>query len=98
MRRPATAETSESRFIPHVEREFVLRADFELIADDGCSWLSRRFLHGPRTPRPGELVYLLDGEGHGCVGSVERVEGWYICVRPEWSTWTGGDLPSAAGL
>lgn len=92
----ATAEASESPIIPGVEREFVLRADFELLDDDGCPWLSRRFLHGPRTPRPGESVYLLDGEGRGCVGAVERVEGWYICVRPDWGTWTGGELPGAA--
>jgi hypothetical protein len=38
----------------------------------------------------------MDGEGRGCVGTVERVEGWYICVRPDWNTWTGGSLPSAA--
>lgn len=41
-------------------------------------------------------MYLLDGEGRGCVGAVERVEGWYICVRPDWGTWTGGELPGAA--
>jgi hypothetical protein len=92
----ATAEAHKSSFIPGVEREFVLRADFELLDDDGCSWLSRRFLRGPRTPRPGELVYLLDDGGRGCVGTVERVEGWYICVRPDWSTWTGDHLPGAA--
>ena len=92
----ATVETSESPSIPRVEREFVLRADFELLDEDGCSWLSRRFFRGLRTPRPGELVYLLDGEARGCVGTVERVEGWYICVKPDWSTWTGDQLPSAA--
>ena len=27
-------------------------------------------------------------------GTVERVEGWYVCVRPDWATWTGGELPS----
>jgi len=32
---------------------------------------------GPRTPEPGELVYLLDNEGPECVGTVERVEGCY---------------------
>jgi hypothetical protein len=67
-----------------VEREFVLRADFELVDNDGCLWISLRFLRNLRPPRPGELVYLLDYEGHGCVGTVERVEGWYVCVRPDW--------------
>jgi hypothetical protein len=92
----ATAEPSQSPTIPRVEREFVLRVDFELLDDDGCSWISRRFLRGLRTPRPGELVYLLDEDGRGCVGKVEAVEGWYICVKPDWSTWTGDELPGAA--
>jgi hypothetical protein len=92
----ATAEPSKIPSIPRVEREFVLRADFELLDEAGCSWLSRRFFRGLRTPRPGELVYLLDGDSRGCVGTVEAVEGWYICVKPDWSTWTGAELPSAA--
>ena len=76
-----------------VEREFVLRADFELLDNDGCSWISLRFLRDLRAPRPGELVYLLDYEGQGCVGTVERVEGWYVCVRPDLTTWTGDPSP-----
>jgi hypothetical protein len=28
------------------------------------------------------------------VGKVERVEGHYACVRPDWATFTGGQLPS----
>jgi hypothetical protein len=93
----ATADTTNSAHIPALEREFVLRADFELLDDDGCAWLSRRFFRGKRTPQPGELVYLLDSSRRGCVGTVERVEGWYVCVRPDWTTWTGGELPGAAG-
>jgi hypothetical protein len=48
-------------------------------------------------PSTGDLVYLMDGKGAGCVGRVQQVEGWYVCVRPDWSTWTGGDLPPASG-
>ena len=77
-------------------REFVFRADFDLLDDEGCSWVSRRFLRGPRPPVVAEVVYLLDSQGRGCVGRVERVDGHYICVRPEWSTFTGGPLPSGA--
>jgi hypothetical protein len=82
--RPAEVET----------REFVLRADFDLLDDDGCSWVSLRFMHGPRPPEAGEIVYLLDGRGRGCVGTVQAVDGHYACVRPDWRTIQGGALPS----
>jgi hypothetical protein len=38
-----------------VEREFVLRADFELVDNDGCVWISLRFLRDLRPPRPGDV-------------------------------------------
>ena len=76
-----------------VSREFVLRADFELLDSDGRAWISQRFVRDPRPPRPGDLVYLLDYQGDGCVGMVKRVEGWYACVLPDWTTWTGGSVP-----
>lgn len=81
-----------------VAREVVLRVDFELLDEDGCSWVSMRFRRegDPAEPRPGDLVYLLDGSGSGCAGRVQQVQGWYVCVRPDWSTWTGGRLPSTA--
>ena len=78
-------------------RELVLRADFDLLEDDGCTWISLRFVQNLRRPGAGDTVYLLDGNGRGCVGKVERVEGHYACIRPDWSTWTGGPLPSHAG-
>ena len=68
-------------------------ADFELVDNDGCLWISLRFLRDLRPPRRGEFVYLIDYEGHGCVGTVEGVEGWYVCVRPDWATWMGGPRP-----
>ena len=77
-------------------RELVLRADFDLLDDDGCSWISLRFVQNLRAPEAGETVYLVDGLGRGCVGKVERVEGHYACVRPDWDTFTGGQLPSSA--
>ena len=77
-------------------REFVLHADFDLLDEQQCSWVSLRFMHGPRPPREGELVYLMDTRGRGCAGRVQRVEGHYACVRPDWSTFTGGPLPHAA--
>jgi hypothetical protein len=82
--------------IDYETRELVLRADFDLLDDDGCSWISLRFVQNLRAPEAGETVYLLDGLGRGCVGKVERVEGHYACVRPDWATFTGGTLPSNA--
>ena len=81
-----------------IAREVVLRVDFELLDDDGCSWISMRFQRHSTVPPPqsGDLVYLLDARGSGCVGRVQQVDGWYVCVRPDWNTWTGGSLPSGA--
>ena len=84
------------RSIDYATRELVLRADFDLLDDEGCSWISLRFVQNLRAPEEGETVYLLDGLGRGCVGKVKRVEGHYACVKPDWSTFTGGQLPSAA--
>jgi hypothetical protein len=80
-----------------VTREVVLRVDFDLLDEDGCSWISMRFRRAsdPEPPEPGDVVYLLDDHGSGCVGWVQQVEGWYVCVRPDWRTWTGDSLSPA---
>jgi hypothetical protein len=79
-------------------REMVLRVDFDLVDDDDCIRVSTRFhtRSSVAQPRRGDLVYLLDSGVGGCVGRVERVDGWYVCVRPDWSTWTGDSPPPAA--
>jgi hypothetical protein len=82
--------------IRSIEREVVLKVDFDLLHDDGCAWVSARFHRGPQLPGPGDVVYLMDHERRGCVGRVEDRDGWYLCIRPDWSTWTGGELPEAA--
>ena len=88
---------AKSAVISDVEaREFVLRVDFDLLGDDGLARVSLRWLRGRRPPRRGEIVYLLDGNGLGCVGMVESVDGWYAYVKPNWGTFTGGPLPAAA--
>jgi hypothetical protein len=87
---PLSADIPRLRmFGPVAEREWVRLADFGRLDDEGCCRISVRFDRGPRPPHPGELVYLLDAEGRGCVGTVERVEGWDALVRPDWDTWTG---------
>ena len=82
------------RSVDFETRELVLRADFDLLDDEQCSWVSLRFMHEPRAPEEGEVVYLIDSRRRGCLGTVARVEGHYACVRPDWSTFTGGPLPS----
>ena len=77
-------------------REVVLRADLAHRDPDDCVWTSVRFLmQGPRPPRPGELVMLVDVEDGSCMGRVVSVAGWEACVRPDWRTWSGSSRPPA---
>src|SRR5437588_13027508 len=78
--------------------EMVYRVDFDLVDDDGCLNVSSRFAGGRQPPRPGAQVYLLDAGGRGCVATVEDVLGAHARVRPAWTTWTGGRLPSSAAI
>jgi hypothetical protein len=69
-------------------REVVLRADLGGHQAEDCVWTPLRFLmRGPRSPRPGERVLLVDPDGGTCLGRVTIVSGWEACVRPDWSTW-----------
>ena len=77
------------------EHQVVLRVDFDLLDDTGRLRVSMRFQRGPAPPETGDAVYLLDGQGRGCVGMVEDVDGWYVQVRPDWSTWVGAGRPAA---
>jgi hypothetical protein len=76
-------------------RELVLRADFDLLDGDNCARVSLRFMHGPDPPAAGDVVYLLDERGRGCPGTVDRIDGHYAVVCPDWSDFTGGRLPSS---
>ena len=87
---PLSADIARHRTVVAVaERQWVRMADYERLDDRGCLRISLRFDRGPRPPRPGEYVYLLDAEGRGCVGTVESVERWHARVRPDWATCTG---------
>ena len=76
-------------------REVVLRVDFDTLDEQRCVWVSLRFMRGPGHPVKGDRIYLIDSAGRGCVGLVDDLHGWYACVRPDWTTWTGGEIPSA---
>jgi hypothetical protein len=83
-------EQEEERRLDFTEREVVLRADFGDLDDESCLQLSLRFIMaGPRHPRAGEWVYLIDDTGSGCMGYVEQIDGWSARVRPDWSSWKG---------
>ncbi len=74
------------------EREVVLRADLGTRDADDCIWTPVRFLmRGPRPPRPGERVVLVDADGGSCVGRVVAVIGWEACVQPDWRTWSDAE-------
>jgi hypothetical protein len=76
------------------EREIVLRADFASLDEDSCIETSVRFImSGPRPPREGEWVCLLDERGDGCLGQIESISGWSVRIRPDWKTWAGSQPP-----
>lgn len=79
---PVTTATAPELPLDFEEREIVLRADFDVVDDEGCLWVSLRFLRGPRHPRLGETVYLLGTQGRACMGEVASLHGWVARVRP----------------
>ena len=80
-----TSGPPQGRPFDFLDREVVLRADLAARDEDGLIWTPVRFLmRGPRPPRPGELVVLMDIRGSGsCIGWVESVQGWRAAVRPD---------------
>jgi hypothetical protein len=88
----------DDRELDFGEREIVLRADFDSLDEDACLEASVRFImSGPRAPRKGEWVYLLDERGDGCLGQIESISGWSARIRPDWETWAGAGPPPLGG-
>jgi hypothetical protein len=66
------------------EREVVLRASFEELDEERCLWTPVRFImSGPRHPRVGEAVFLIDHQGRSCAGEVIELNGWMARVRAQ---------------
>ena len=87
-------EPRDATRLDFAEREVALRADLGDRDEEDCIWTPLRFvMRGPRAPRPGETVVLVDIEGGSCIGRVVEVSGWEACVRPDWRTWSGGAKP-----
>jgi hypothetical protein len=77
-----------------MQREVALRADLAVRDEDDCIWTPLRFLmRGPRPPREGESVLLVDVSGGTCIGQIVQVTGWEACVSPNWDTWSGPRSP-----
>ncbi len=75
-------EAREQHPLDFAAREVVLRANLDEVDADRCVWASMRFLmNGPRHPRVGELVFLIDGARGGSMGSVVELNGWMARVR-----------------
>jgi hypothetical protein len=72
----------EREHLDFAEREVVLRASLDELDGDRCLWTPVRFLlKGPRHPRAGESVFLIDRDGKSCLGEVVEVNGWMARVR-----------------
>jgi hypothetical protein len=70
------------RKLDFAAREVVLRANLAETDVDGCVWAPMRFLmKGPRHPHVGELVFVIDSAGGGCMGSVVELNGWMARVQ-----------------
>jgi hypothetical protein len=72
----------EQRKLDFAAREVVLRANLAETDADGCVWAAMRFImNGPRHPNVGELVFLIDANGGGSMGSVVELNGWMARVQ-----------------
>jgi kynureninase len=75
-------DAGQERKLDFAEREVVLRANLDEADADRCVWTSMRFfMRGPRHPRVGELVFVIDTKSGGCMGRVEELNGWMARVR-----------------
>jgi hypothetical protein len=85
------------RVFPFDEREVVLRADFSSVEEGDIVSVPIRHAFGPRPPKKGEAVYLLDGKGNGCVALCGRLRQRVARMMLVTDTWTGPDAPPRAG-
>lgn len=75
-------DAGKQRMLDFADREVVLRANLREADEERCVWSSLRFIMGgPRHPRVGESVYLIDRDGGGCLGHVVELNGWLARVR-----------------
>jgi hypothetical protein len=75
-------DAGPERMLDFGEREVVLRANLDEADSDSCVWTSMRFImSGPRHPRVGELVFVIDTNSGGCMGRVEELNGWMARIR-----------------
>jgi hypothetical protein len=73
-----------------IRGEIVLWVDFNNLEDDDRLPTTLRYATGPRKPRAGDWVRIVDSDGDTCLAQVLRVEGMLVEVRPNWATWEAG--------
>jgi hypothetical protein len=73
------------------EREIVLRADFSRVEEGDVLSVRVREDLGPRAPQKGEPVYLLDGNGNGCVALCGRLRDGVARMMLVRDTWRGAE-------
>jgi hypothetical protein len=81
------------RVFPFDEREIVLRADFSRVEEGDVLSVPIHRDFGPRAPHKGEAVYLLDGNGNGCVALCRKLRDGVARMLLVLDTWTGPDEP-----
>lgn len=71
-----------------LKEEMIFRVDFNAV-DRRNNRLSAllRYAMGSGRPEIGDWVWLMDGDGNGCLGRVVEVNGVLIKAEPNWSTW-----------
>ena len=76
---------------PFDQREIVLRADFSRVEEGDILSVPIRDGFGPRAPKKGEPVYLLDGNGNGFVALCAKLRDGVGRMMLVLDTWTGPD-------
>jgi hypothetical protein len=77
---------------PFEDREIVMRADFDALDERDILTVPLRE-EGPRDPKRGEFVYLLDGAGNGCVALCAKVRDGIARMMLVRETWNGRTAP-----
>jgi hypothetical protein len=69
-----------------------LKTDFNSLPDDGLLRSSRQIGVGTiEDLTRGQRVYVIDGEGNGCVARVQKNTGRLVLLEPDWASWRSAE-------